>query len=61
MQDSDLADELNWTPEAIALLKSIPFFVRSSARKRIEQLARQAGSDVVTVEIVEQARVEFGQ
>jgi hypothetical protein len=61
MQDSNLADELKWTPEAKAKLKSIPFFVRSSARQRIEQLARQTGSDVITVEIVEQARVEFGQ
>ncbi|MBC6475126.1 MAG: PCP reductase family protein [Hormoscilla sp. GM102CHS1] len=61
MQDSDLADEFKWTAEAKAKLKSIPFFVRASARQRIEQLARQTGSDVVTVEIVEQARVEFGQ
>lgn len=61
MEDSDIADELKWTPAAKAKLKSIPFFVRSSARKRIEQLARQTGSDVITVEIVEQARVEFGQ
>ncbi|MGK7900529.1 MAG: PCP reductase family protein [Hormoscilla sp.] len=61
MEDSDIADELKWTPEAKAKLKSIPFFVRSPARQRIEELARQTGSDVVTVEIVEQARVEFGQ
>ncbi|MBO1346720.1 MAG: PCP reductase family protein [Hormoscilla sp. GUM202] len=45
----------------LSCTRRIPFFVRSSARQRIEQLARQTGSDVVTVEIVEQARVEFGQ
>ena len=33
----------------------------SQARQRIEELARHAGSDRVTVEMVEQARVEFGQ
>ncbi|MEQ8956982.1 MAG: PCP reductase family protein, partial [Coleofasciculus sp. C2-GNP5-27] len=41
--------------------KKIPYFVRTQARQRIEHLAREADLDVVTVEIVEQARVEFGQ
>lgn len=61
MRDSDLTDALEWTPEAKIKLKKIPFFVRSQALARIEQLARAADLDVVTVEIVEQARVEFGQ
>lgn len=54
-------DELRWTPEATTKLKNIPYFVRSQARHRIEQIARDAESDVVTVEFVEQARSEFGQ
>ena len=54
-------DTLRWTPEAKAKLKNIPFFVRSQARQRIEELARVAGLEEVTVEIVEQARTEFGQ
>ena len=57
----DFSDQLQWTAEAKAKLKNIPYFVRSQARQRIEELARHAGSDRVTVEMVEQARVEFGQ
>jgi plasmid stabilization system protein ParE len=61
MSSSNFRDTLAWTPEAKAKLKNIPFFVRSQARQRIEQLAREADLDVVTAEIVEQARAEFGQ
>ena len=61
MSSSDFTDVLQWTPEAKAKLKKIPFFVRTQARQRIEQLAREAELEVVTVELVEQARVEFGQ
>lgn len=61
MADSEMAGSLKWTPEAKTKFKNIPFFVRSQARERIEHLAREAESDLVTVEIVEQARLEFGQ
>jgi Spy/CpxP family protein refolding chaperone len=54
-------DTLKWTEEAKDKLKNIPFFVRTQAKIRIEQLARQAEQEVVTAELVEQARVEFGQ
>jgi hypothetical protein len=54
-------DTLLWTNEAQAKLKSIPFFVRAQAKARIEQLARQGSQEIVTAELVEQARVEFGQ
>lgn len=57
----NFGDSLNWTPEAKAKLKNIPFFVRSQARQRIEQLARAAEVEEVTAAIVEQARTEFGQ
>ncbi len=60
MKDYD-PDRLRWTPEAEAKFKNIPFFVRSQARERIEHLARIANLDRVTPEIVEQARLEFGQ
>ncbi|UBF27048.1 PCP reductase family protein [Kovacikia minuta CCNUW1] len=56
-----MSDTLRWTPEAKAKLKQIPFFVRSQARGRIEALAREAELDTVTIELVEQARSEFGQ
>ncbi|HEY9851105.1 MAG TPA: PCP reductase family protein [Leptolyngbyaceae cyanobacterium] len=61
MQDSNFTGALEWTVEAKIKLKKIPFFVRSQARQRIEQLAREAELDVVTADIVDQARVEFGQ
>lgn len=61
MNDSNLMDILEWTPLAKAKLKNIPFFVRAQAKARIEQLARAAQQEVVTVELVEQTRIEFGQ
>jgi hypothetical protein len=54
-------DMLVWTPEAEAKLLNIPFFVRAQARNRIEALARSEDLEEVTPEVVEQARVEFGQ
>ncbi len=61
MRESDLTDALQWTLTAEAKLKNIPYFARVQARQRIEALAREAELDVVTVEMVEQARLEFGQ
>jgi len=61
MSDFNFTNSLQWTPEAKAKLKNIPFFVRAQAKARIEQLARAAEQEVVTVELVEQARAEFGQ
>jgi hypothetical protein len=61
MNSSDFTDALPWTPEAKIKLRNIPFFVRIQARKRIEQIAQEAQLEVVTVEVVEQARAEFGQ
>jgi hypothetical protein len=61
MSNDDFLDDRPWTPEAKAKLQKIPYFVRSQARKRIEQLAREADFEEITVELVEKARVEFGQ
>lgn len=60
MSTFDRDGTLRWTAAAQAKLKNIPFFVRTQARQRIEQLAREANLEEVTVEIVEQARLEFG-
>jgi hypothetical protein len=60
-QNSDNEDEFTWTTEAKAKFKNIPYFVRSQARQRIEQLAADSGSDRITAEIVEKAKLEFGQ
>uniref|UniRef100_B8HRY2 Proto-chlorophyllide reductase 57 kD subunit n=1 Tax=Cyanothece sp. (strain PCC 7425 / ATCC 29141) TaxID=395961 RepID=B8HRY2_CYAP4 len=61
MQDSDLTGVLSWTPEATLKLRNIPFFARAQARQRIERLARDNDLETVTLELVEQARQEFGQ
>lgn len=54
-------DELFWTTEAQMKLRKIPYFVRTQARQKIEDLARAARLEEVTAAIVEQARTEFGQ
>ncbi|WP_107671312.1 PCP reductase family protein [Cyanothece sp. BG0011] len=61
MSQLNFEDSPRWTQEAQKKLKNIPFFVRTQARQRIEELARAADSEEVTVEMVEQARLEFGQ
>ncbi|MEH2353277.1 MULTISPECIES: PCP reductase family protein [unclassified Nostoc] len=61
MNDANFIDALRWTSEAKEKLQNIPFFVRSQAKARIEQLAREADQDVVTADLVEEARLEFGQ
>ncbi|MEL4896534.1 PCP reductase family protein [Crocosphaera sp. Alani8] len=61
MSQFEFGDSPRWTQEAEKKLKSIPFFVRTQARQKIEELARAADLDEITVEMVEQARLEFGQ
>lgn len=55
-----MSTAVDWTPEAKARLKEIPFFVRPAARKKIEKFARKAGVTEITVEIYEQAKQKFG-
>ena len=61
MSDRLNIDELFWTTEAQIKLRKIPYFARTQARQRIENLTRQQGLEEVTAAIVEQARSEFGQ
>ena len=61
MRNFNPADDLYWTPQAQVKLKMIPFFARPQARQKIEAIARAAQLEEVTIEIVEQARAEFGQ
>ncbi len=61
VEESDNPETLTWTLEARVKLKNIPYFVRTQARHRIEEITIESGSDVVTAEIVERARLEFGQ
>jgi Proto-chlorophyllide reductase 57 kD subunit len=55
-----IADLMEWTTDAEARLKEIPFFVRPAARKKIEKFAQAAGTAQITVEIYEQAKQQFG-
>jgi Proto-chlorophyllide reductase 57 kD subunit len=59
--DFHLTDELRWTPDAEVKLKNVPFFARSQARQRIEEIARASDIEVVTAELVEQVRLAVGQ
>lgn len=51
---------MEWTPEAEAKLKEIPFFVRPAARRKIEQFAKDAGQTTITLSVYEQAKAKFG-
>jgi len=55
-----MGNSIQWTDEANARLKEIPFFVRPAARKKIEAFARDAGITQITVEVYEQAKKKFG-
>ena len=52
---------MEWTTEAEARLKEIPFFVRPAARKKIEKFAQEQGIAQITVEVYEQAKQKFGE
>jgi hypothetical protein len=55
-----MSGSIEWTTEAEAKLKEIPFFVRPAARKKIEKLALEMGATQITVEIYDQAKQKFG-
>jgi hypothetical protein len=52
---------MNWHPDAEALLKEVPFFVRPAVRRRIETMAREAGIGLVDVSFYQRAKAQFGQ
>lgn len=51
---------MEWTADAEARLKEIPFFVRPAARKKIEKFAQEQGIGQITVEVYEAAKQQFG-
>ncbi|PSN14488.1 protochlorophyllide oxidoreductase [filamentous cyanobacterium CCT1] len=51
---------MEWTVDAEARLKEIPFFVRPAARKKIEKFAQEQGLGQITVEVYEAAKKQFG-
>ena len=56
-----MADSVQWTASAEALLKEIPFFVRPAARKKIEKYARDRQMEEITDAVYEQAKAQFGR
>ena len=55
-----MSSSIEWTPEAEARLKEIPFFVRPAARKKIEKFAQEAGTLLITPEVYDAAKKKFG-
>lgn len=51
-----MSQELTWKPEALELLKKIPFFVRPVAKKKIEKDALEKGMTEITAEFMEEVR-----
>lgn len=52
---------MDWTSEAEARLKEVPFFVRPAVRRRIESMAVEAGLSEVDLAFYEHARARFGR
>lgn len=52
---------MEWSADAQARLKEVPFFVRPAVRKRIESLASAANITTIDVAFYEQAKAQFGQ
>lgn len=55
-----MSSAVEWTAEAEARLKEIPFFVRPAARKKIEKFAQDAGLTQITAEVYDRAKEQFG-
>ncbi|MBD2665275.1 protochlorophillide reductase 57 kD subunit [Richelia sinica FACHB-800] len=56
-----MSEPIQWTAQAEAKLKEIPFFVRPFARKKIEAYAQENGLSPITIEIYEQAKQKFNK
>ena len=50
---------MNWTPEAEAALKKVPFFVRKRVRARVEKDAREAGKTTVSLADVKTTQARY--
>jgi len=56
-----MSKSIQWTAEAEAKLKDIPFFVRPFARKKIEAYTQENNFSEITIEIYEQAKQQFNK
>ena len=52
---------MNWSADAEAKLKEVPFFVRPAVRKRIEAMAAESGCESIDLAFYEDAKARFGQ
>ncbi|MBW1993979.1 MAG: 4Fe-4S dicluster domain-containing protein [Deltaproteobacteria bacterium] len=50
---------MQWTPEAEAAVKRIPFFVRKRVRARIEKEAGEAGKNLISLEDVNATKARY--
>lgn len=50
---------MEWTDDAEALIKKVPFFVRKKVRARVENEASEAGKHMVTLEDVKGTQARF--
>jgi dissimilatory sulfite reductase (desulfoviridin) alpha/beta subunit len=50
---------MKWTPEAEAALKHVPFFVRKRVRTRVENEARDAGRDSISLSDVKATQARY--
>lgn len=58
LEESMPETELNWTDEAIARMKNVPFFIRKSVVRGIEQFAKDKKIEVIDEQVVSRARQE---
>ena len=49
-----------WSPEAQAMLKKVPFFVRGRVQKNVEKYAAQQGHGLITVDVLQAAKEALG-
>ncbi|MGB3789115.1 MAG: protochlorophyllide oxidoreductase [Phormidesmis sp.] len=56
-----MANSVEWTTAAEALLKEIPFFVRPAARKKIEKFAKDREISQITESVYREAKQQFGR
>lgn len=56
-----MASLVEWTTEAEALLKEIPFFVRPAARKKIEKFAKEREISKISESVYKEAKQQFGR
>jgi len=50
-----------WTPDALAELKKIPFFVRGKAKRNTEAYADQAGLSAITIDTLYDAKAHYAR